>query len=434
MWPSVRNWFDCYLFSPSSYGSGLLARSIRVSRYPYAVLRDLLGGQLNLRAMGLVYATLLSLIPAIAFSFAILTALGVHRDLQPLILEFFRPVGDSAAELTQRLMDFANSVRTGLVGSVGFALLLWTLIGTVRKVEDCFNFVWRVQVPRSFARRIAEYVGLLITGPVLIVTVITLSKLAIDNATRELADVPLIAQLLHGVITIAPYLIVVSLFTVLYMWIPNTRVQLRPALIGALTAGVLWAGTSTLFTAMVVYTSRLTIVYAGFAIVVAVLLWTYFGWLILLAGAQLSFYVQNPSFLRLGLQPLKISARESERLALGIMFLVGKAHTTQTTAWSVDSLAREFGMPGVAIAEVVEAMEAARLLIASEDENVFPARDIASITLIEILDVVRARKGGYVTTNAMSLPQVERLLAQIEASWHELCGDRTLRDLVDEAE
>ena len=67
-----------------------------------------------------------------------------------------------------------------------------------------------------------------------------------------------------------------------------------------------------LFTELVVYTSRLTIVYAGFAIIVAALLWTYFGWLILLVGVQLSFYAQNPSYLRLGLQELKLSSVELE--------------------------------------------------------------------------------------------------------------------------
>src|SRR2546430_15264088 len=86
------------------------------------------------------------------------------------------------------------------------------------------------------------------------------------------------------------------------MMIPNARGQWRAALMGALVGGVLWAAVGKMFTAFVMYSTRLTMVYAGFAFVVSALLWTYFGWLILLAGAQLSFYVQNPTYLRLGLQ------------------------------------------------------------------------------------------------------------------------------------
>ena len=60
---------------PRRQASGALA--LRVLRYPYAVIRDLFGGEINLRAMGLVYTTLLSLIPLLAISFAILAAFGV---------------------------------------------------------------------------------------------------------------------------------------------------------------------------------------------------------------------------------------------------------------------------------------------------------------------------------------------------------------------
>ncbi len=70
---------------------------MRLLRYPYALLRDLLNGELTLRATGLVYTTFLALIPAVALTFAVLKAFGAHRELEPLILEFFRPIGDEAA-------------------------------------------------------------------------------------------------------------------------------------------------------------------------------------------------------------------------------------------------------------------------------------------------------------------------------------------------
>ena len=81
-------------------------------------------------------------------------------------------------------MEFADSVSTGIVGSVGFALLLWTLLGTIKKVEDSFNFLWRVEQPRSFARRVAEYVSLLIIGPILLVGFIGLSHKALGGAAE----------------------------------------------------------------------------------------------------------------------------------------------------------------------------------------------------------------------------------------------------------
>jgi membrane protein len=177
------NWLDRYLFGEFSEGNTPGGLALRLLRYPYAILRDLSRGQINLYAMGLVYATLLSLIPLLAFAFAILKAFGAHRELEPLILEFFRPVGDHAPELTQRVMQFADNVSTGVVGSLGLALLLWTLLGTIKKVEDGFNFLWRVEHARSFARRVTEYIALLIVGPVVVVGFIGLSHRALDSAT-----------------------------------------------------------------------------------------------------------------------------------------------------------------------------------------------------------------------------------------------------------
>src|SRR6516225_4329145 len=120
MWTRIWAFLDRCFFGTASARAGLLGALLRVLRYPYAVVRDLSRGEINLRAMGLVYTTLLSLIPLLAFSFAVLKAFGGQRDLVPIVYEFFRPVGEPAAtDLTTRVLLFANRVSSGLVGSVG---------------------------------------------------------------------------------------------------------------------------------------------------------------------------------------------------------------------------------------------------------------------------------------------------------------------------
>ena len=170
MWARIWALLDWCFFGPASARAGLWRTALRLLRYPYAVVRDLARGEINLRAMGLVYTTLLSLIPLLAFSLSILKIFGGHRDIEPIVYEFFRPVGGAAAtELTDRVVQFAHRVSSGVVGSLGLALLAWTLVGTIKKVEDSFNFLWHVDQPRSLARRVAEYTTLLIAGPVLLV-------------------------------------------------------------------------------------------------------------------------------------------------------------------------------------------------------------------------------------------------------------------------
>jgi membrane protein len=432
MWQKFWNLMDRALFGPHTLGPGFTAGLLRVLRYPYAIIRDLLGGELNLRATGLVYATLLALIPAVALSFAVLKAFGAHRNFEPFILEFFRPIGAAAPQITHRLMQFAENVRGGLVGIVGFALLLWTLVGTVKKMEDSFNFVWRVQRARSIPRRITEYVALLIVGPVVIAAVIAFSKLALDGVASYTPESFSLGQkVVHTLLQLAPYAIVTSLFTAMYLVLPNTRVRLGPALLGAMAAGIIWAATGKVFTAMVVYTSRLTLVYAGFAIVVAVFLWTYLGWLILLTGAQLAFYLQNPNYLRLGHSTLRLSNNEQERLSLDVMARMALAHRAGDPPWTVDTLSRSFALPGIAVTEVVENLETAGLLSLSDDDRIFPGREISKIRLDEIIDSARQRRNGHDPHPRVSAPGVDKLQEEIELAWRNACGERTLSDLIE---
>jgi len=434
MYVAFWNWVDRYLFGEYSEGSSPLALLLRLLRFPYAILRDLSRGHINLYAMGLVYATLLSLIPLLAFAFAILKAFGAHHDLEPIIFEFFRPVGDSAGELTHKVMEFADRVSTGIVGSLGLALLLWTLLGTIKKVEDGFNFVWRVEHARSFARRVTEYVALLIVGPVVVVGFIGLSHRALDSATRGFGHyMPFWDRFTNWLtLDVSPYLMVAAIFTAMYMFVPNTRVKWKPALVGGVSSGILWAAVGKIFTAMVVYSTRLTIVYAGFAIIVAALLWTYFGWLILLVGAQLAFYVQHPNYLRLGLTELRLSAVQREQLTLKVMYLIARSYKEGKNRWTVDSISHELGMPGIAISRVVNALEGARLVTLTDDEHLLPARDLGQISVQEIVDIARNEKAGQVAPRLVKLPAIDAISAKMDEAWRKSCGDLTLRELVDQ--
>ena len=330
-------------------------------------------------------------------------------------------------------MQFADRVSSGIVGSVGFALLAWTLLDTIKKVEDSFNFLWRVEQPRSFARRIAEYLTLLVVGPLLLVAFIGLTHATIGSApVQTVAKMPFLQRLPGTLIALAPYVMVTAFFIGMYMFIPNTRVHWRPALIGALGGGVLWAAVGKMFTAFVLYSTRLTIVYAGFAFIVAALLWTYLGWLILLAGAQLSFYVQNPTYLRLGLQELRLSCVELEQLALKMMYFVGRMHLTGGKRWTVNHLARELGLPGVAVAKMAAALEQAGLVMVTEDDELVCARDIGRITVFEILDMARNQRSGHFAPRNMPIPAVDRLTASLDEQRRNRCGDLTLRELVEE--
>jgi membrane protein len=180
------------------------------------------------------------------------------------------------------------------------------------------------------------------------------------------------------------------------------------------------------------YSTRLTVVYAGFALIVGVLIWTYFGWLILLVGAQLAFYVQHPNYLRLGLTELRLSAVQREQLTLKVMYLIARSYKEGKNRWTVDSISHELGMPGIAISRVVNALEGARLVTLTDDEHLLPARDLGQISVQEIVDIARNEKAGQVAPRLVKLPAIDAISAKMDEAWRKSCGDLTLRELVDQ--
>jgi membrane protein len=247
-------------------------------------------------------------------------------------------------------------------------------------------------------------------------------------------DFSLATRAAQVAIQVAPYAIVTGLFTAVYILMPNTRVRFWPALAGGLTAGVFWAAIGKAFTALVIHSAHLTLVYAGFTVVVAGFVWTYVGWLILLAGAQLAFYLQNPAYLRLGHAVLRLSNHEQERLALDIMARVAQGHRAGDPPWTIERLSRALSLPGIAIGDMAEHLERAGLIAQADDGKLFPGREISGITLAQIITSARTRSTGHQPHPRLSAPGVQILQEEMERAWRTVCGDRTLADLIEPAE
>ncbi|MDY6949849.1 MAG: YihY/virulence factor BrkB family protein, partial [Pseudomonadota bacterium] len=279
---------ECWLFEPPDSIIGRpLWKLTRILRYPYALIRDVTRGELTLRAMSLVYTTLLSIVPIIALSFSVLKGLGYHRELEPILYSFLEPLGERAYDITAQVMAFVDNASGGVLGSFGFIFLLYTLISTVQKVEESFNFVWRVEQPRSIGRRFSEYVSVMAIGPVVIVAALGLiASLASTSFVETLSHYRPFDTLLLMLGRITPYVLVSGVFTFMYGFVPNTKVRLRAALIGGVAAGAAWAFSGMVVARFVSSTSTTTLIYAGFAIVIVALVWLYISWLILLLGEE----------------------------------------------------------------------------------------------------------------------------------------------------
>ena len=404
--------------------------ALRLARYPAALIRDWLAGEISVRAMSLAYTTLLSIVPLMVFSFSILKGWGAHGDLRFILDEFFRPLGGASSQLTESVIQFVDNMHGLLFGSIGLAFLIYTVITTVQKVETSFNFVWRVEYPRGFARRFIDYLGVMILGPILLAVALGLLASAANSPFAVWVDAfaPL-AWTFRTARQILPYVIVTIVFTAMYKFIPNTKVEFRAALIGGITSGVIWALVGKAFTAFILYSSSLVAVYTGFAIVLTTLIWVDLSWLILLIGAQLAFYLQFPQYLRHGQESIDLTVRDRELAALSVMFLVGRDFAAGTSHPSSRELAAALDLPSMVVEPIVQCLQRAGLLVATGQQQFVPGREPGMIQLAEIIEAIRAPHNG----RAIALRNIgppAALLREIESAMRENLKNRSLQDLL----
>jgi membrane protein len=426
--------FEALLFeTPSAPRPRLLALSLGVVRYLYAIVRDLLLGDLNMRAMSLVYTTILSIVPLIAFCFAIIKALGFHHDFEPLIYNFFEPLGDKAPELTDKVIGFIDRARGGILGSLGLAFLLWTLVSMIQKIEVSLNHIWHVERARSLARRISEYLSVLIVGPIVAVAAIgVLASLSTDDLAAWLAAHPPFGALKVMFGKLAPLLLVAAGFAFMYSFVPNTRVRLKFAAAAGVAAAIAWLAASVGFAQLAAFSTRMVAIYASFAIVLLALMWVWLNWLIVLTGALLAFYLQNPQYLRSGQREVIPTSKLRERLALSVMYLVGQAFESGERRWTVASLSEQLAVPSIALGPIVDALAADGLLETTDKETLVPGRDPGSIRLDAVLTAVRDAASGRAMTlrRAQLAGPAEAFCERAETVVREQLGGVSLRDFV----
>ena len=433
---TLKSWIDKIVWGERLQQYGVAGRIVTSTlRHGYAVLRDIFSGQLTLRAMSLVYTTLLSVVPLIAVSFWGLKAFGVDKYVEPYLYNFLEPLGPKGAEWFDTVMMLVNNVDSNVLGGIGALFFIYTAISMVQKIEDAFNYVWYVTKSRSFSTRLVEYSTVLIVGAIAVgLGIKALAELTKEQLVVTIQESAALAPVFTFTDRLMPYAITVGIFTFLYKFMPNTRVKLKSALVGGLAGGFLWATTAIIFASFIATSTNRQAIYAGFAVAISGLIWLYLNWLILLIGSQIAFYFQNPAYLRIGRREPRLSNKMRERVALNIMFLVGREFRNPVLGVSLRSLSRTLRIPSITIAPIATGLEACGLITTNEKENLLPGREMTRITLGDVLAVVREHGETGSHRDPKWDDAIEALGKRLDEAVASTLSDQTLADLLDESE
>lgn len=402
----------------------------------YVLIRDLGEGQLTLRAMSLVYTTLLSIVPFIALSFSVLKGFGVHNQVEPMLLNLLAPLGDKGVEITKRIIEFVENIKVGVLGTLGLLFLLYTVIALLQKIERSFNYIWHVSESRAIAQRFSDYLSVILVGPILVFTAMGITA-SISNAAvvQTISSIQPFGEIIRFVTRLLPYLLIIVAFAFIYVFIPNTKVKIRAAFIGALFSGVLWESTGWVFASFVVGSAKYTAIYSAFATLFFFMLWIYLGWLILLVGSSIAFYIQNPAYITPRRINLQVSNRFKEMLVFKIMIEIGRAFYRGGKELSRDDIVSLLNVPTIIVEQILEMLVRHKLLNhdCEDPYRYFPGKPLEELKLEEILEIVREYSNEDDGVNAGKTVfghELESLFKEIDHSISRQLGQRTLKDII----
>ena len=400
--------------------------------------RDLMEGMITLRAMSLVYTTLMALVPLLAVSISVLKGFGVHDQLEPTLVRILAPLGEQSAEISARIVGYVDNMKFGVLGALGLGLLVYTAISLIQKIESAFNHTWRLQQSRGLVQRFSNYLSVIMVGPVLMFSAVGITaSLGSNQIVEYLNALPYMNDLLRLSGKLLPYLLVVSAFTFVYLLVPNTRVKFGSALYGAVIAGVLWQTTGNLFASIVGGSTSYTAVYSGLAILLVFMIWLYLSWIILLIGASIAFYHQNPDQLRRERIDFHMSGRLRDQLALQAMVSIARVHHGQSELVpSLENLAGYQQVQVDALQRMLDALERDGLVQRSaQDPPLYlPGASLQRIKLADILRSARHAEDGGQSDSCRSDAKVSGFLKALEEEFASKIGQESLFEFIQEPE
>lgn len=296
---SVRERFRATIWDGSTDGmTPAKAMVVRVLRIAIAGLRALGARQLGLWATSLAFTTLFSLIPVLAIIFTVLKVLGLHTEMEPTLVAALEPLGPNAAKIAGNIVRFVENVDVGVLGVFGVGFLLYALLLLLWRAEAAFNHAWRTTGQRPILQRMLDLVIVTLFGPALVFGVATaiasLTTISLFQNLNAIEPVRIFIDWAAGTI---PFLIILAVFTLINIVMPNTKVNFISGFIGAAVSSVLWQIVGWTFSMFIVESTNYAAIYTSLATLMIFMVWIQASWLIVLFGACVAYYHQHPEKL-----------------------------------------------------------------------------------------------------------------------------------------
>lgn len=352
-------------------------------------IRNIDGAQLFTRASALTYSTLLSIVPMLAVLFAIARGFGFQNIVESQLFEMFAGQKDV---LNRAMVYIDNSIeyaQGGIFLGVGVVLLLYTVVNLLSNIEDNFNTIWQIKRGRTYFRMFTDYLALIIIAPLFLIFNAGFSIILSSTAEQQY----LLGLVITPFLKIVPYIITILLFTILYIYIPNTKVKFTSALFAGVFAGTAFQIFQMLYINGQIWISKYNAIYGSFAALPLLLLWLQLSWFICLFGVQLSFAYQNVKKFNFEHETTNISRRYKDFITLLITTLIVKRFEKGHPPYTADELSEHYKIPTKLTTDTLFHLQDVGVIVETPSNDSLvpayvPAIDISHISVSYLFDKV----------------------------------------------
>ncbi|MFZ4456672.1 MAG: YihY/virulence factor BrkB family protein [Bacteroidales bacterium] len=346
--------------------------------------------KLQTKASALTYSTLLAIVPILALLFAIAGGLGFQSIIENQLFDYF----PGQKVVLQKGLQFASSylaqTKSGIFVGLGLVMLFWAIMSLISNIEDVFNGVWQVKKSRTYYRKFTDYFSLFLILPVLMVVSSGLS-IIISTTVSNLAFQQIVGPLFNTLLRLSPYFVTWLFFMFLYIFLPNTKVRVKHAIMPSMLTSIIFQLFQYLYISGQIWVTSYNAIYGSFAALPLLLLWLQVSWLIVLFGAVLTYSSQNIQNYNFEMDTKNISRRYKDFVVLSIASVVIDRFEKGEKPLSADEISLHFRIPIRLTKEVLYLLTEVDILneSLSEDEDVRiyqPALDINQISVLLVLN------------------------------------------------
>jgi membrane protein len=245
--------------------------------------------KITVSAGHLAYVSLLSLVPFVMVFFTILSAFPAFSDargeLEALIFSSFVP--HAGGQVQTYVTEFVNNASG--MGAIGILSLMVVALMLISNIDKTLNSIWQSQSERPIVFTFAIYWMVLTLGPLLMG-----SSLAISSYLVSLANSA--EEYTFGVTTtllkIVPFVASVGAFFLIYMLVPNKKIDPKHAAFGALVGAVLFETSKKVFALYVTSFPSYQLIYGALAVIPILFVWVYLSWVVVLVGAEVTHVLE----------------------------------------------------------------------------------------------------------------------------------------------